>query len=136
MGAMFIGQQFLQNVLGYSTLDAGMAILPAAILMVLIAPRSAKLVVAKGARFTLLVGYVFCFLGFLTMLLLWKDGIPYWKVGLGTHSSVSGSALPARRRHTRSQALFQCNGRAWLREPRTCSAISVAPSCSRSWARC
>ncbi len=30
-----------------------------------------------------LVGYVFCFLGFLTMLLLWKEGIPYWKVGLG-----------------------------------------------------
>ena len=30
MGAMFIGQQFLQNVLGYSTLDAGLAILPAA----------------------------------------------------------------------------------------------------------
>ena len=32
MGAMFIGQQFLQNVLGYSTLDAGRAILPAALL--------------------------------------------------------------------------------------------------------
>ena len=44
MGAMFIGQQFLQNVLGYSTVDAGAAILPAAIMMVLIAPRSAKLV--------------------------------------------------------------------------------------------
>jgi hypothetical protein len=28
------------------------------------------------------VGYVFIFLGFLTMLVLWKDGIPYWKVGL------------------------------------------------------
>ena len=28
MGAMFVGQQFLQNVLGYSTLDAGLAILP------------------------------------------------------------------------------------------------------------
>jgi hypothetical protein len=26
---MFIGQQFLQNVLGYSTIDAGLAILPA-----------------------------------------------------------------------------------------------------------
>ena len=37
----------------------------------------------RGARFTLLVGYVFCFLGFLTMLLLWKEGISYWKVGLG-----------------------------------------------------
>ena len=83
MGAMFIGQQFLQNVLGYSTLDAGLSILPAAFCMVAIAPRSAKLVEARGARFTLLVGYVFCVLGFLTMLLLWEEGIEYWKVGLG-----------------------------------------------------
>ena len=83
MGAMFIGQQFLQNVLGYSTLEAGAAILPAAAFMVLVAPRSAKLVDVRGARFTLLCGYVFCLLGFLTMLLLWKDGISYWKVGLG-----------------------------------------------------
>jgi len=83
MGAMFIGQQFLQNVLDYSTLDSGLAILPAAVLMVIVAPRSAKLVEARGARFTLLIGYVFCVLGFLTMLLLWKQGIPYWKVGLG-----------------------------------------------------
>jgi DHA2 family multidrug resistance protein-like MFS transporter len=28
MGAMFIGQQFLRNVLGYDTLEAGAAILP------------------------------------------------------------------------------------------------------------
>jgi MFS transporter, DHA2 family, multidrug resistance protein len=83
MGAMFIGQQFLQNVLAYSTVDAGLAILPAAVLMVLVAPRSAKLVEARGARFTLLTGYVFVLLGFLTMLLLWKENIPYWKVGLG-----------------------------------------------------
>jgi predicted MFS family arabinose efflux permease len=83
MGAMFIGQQFLQNVLDYSTLDSGLAILPAAVLMVIVAPRSAKLVEARGARFTLLVGYVFCVLGFLTMLLLWKEGISYWKVGVG-----------------------------------------------------
>ncbi len=83
MGAMFVGQQFLQNVLGYSTLDSGLAILPAAVFMVLIAPRSAKLVDTKGARFTLLVGYACCMLGFLTMLLLWKQGISYWKVGLG-----------------------------------------------------
>jgi len=83
MGAMFIGQQFLQNVLDYSTVEAGLAILPAAILMVLTAPRSAKLVEARGARFTLLLGYAFVLLGFLTMLLLWKEGIAYWKVGLG-----------------------------------------------------
>ena len=83
MGAMFVGQQFLQNVLGYSTLEAGVAIIPAALLMVLVAPRSAKLVDAHGARLTLLVGYAFCLLGFLTMLLLWKEDISYWKVGLG-----------------------------------------------------
>jgi DHA2 family multidrug resistance protein-like MFS transporter len=83
MGAMFIGQQFLQNALDYSTLDSGLAILPAAALMVVVAPRSAKLVESRGARFTLLVGYAFCLLGFLVMLLLWKQGISYWKVGLG-----------------------------------------------------
>ena len=83
MGAMFIGQQFLQNVLAYSTVDAGLAILPAAACMVVVAPRSAKLVEARGARFTLLFGYVFVLLGFLTMLLLWKENIAYWKVGLG-----------------------------------------------------
>jgi MFS transporter, DHA2 family, multidrug resistance protein len=83
MGAMFIGQQFLQNVLGYSTVDAGLAILPAAACMVVVAPRSAKLVEARGARFTLLFGYVFVMAGFLTMLLLWKENIAYWKVGLG-----------------------------------------------------
>jgi MFS transporter, DHA2 family, multidrug resistance protein len=83
MGAMFIGQQFLQNVLGYSTIDAGLAILPAVVCMVIVAPRSAKLVEVRGARFTLLFGYVFVFLGFLTMLLLWKENIAYWKVGLG-----------------------------------------------------
>src|SRR5436190_17859168 len=83
MGAMFLGQQFLPNVLGYSTLQAGLSILPAALFMVAIAPRSAKLVEARGARFTLLVGYFFCLLGFLTMLLLWKEDISYWKVGLG-----------------------------------------------------
>ena len=110
MGAMFVGQQFLQNVLGYSTLDAGMAILPAAILMVAIAPRSAKLVDARGARFTLLVGYACCLLGFVVMLAMWQQGIPYWQVGLayafigagvgfaGTPASHSlTSSVPVRR---------------------------------------
>jgi MFS transporter, DHA2 family, multidrug resistance protein len=83
MAAMFVGQQFLQNVLGYSTWQAGLAILPAAVLMVLIAPRSAKLVDVRGARVTLLTGYAFCLLGFVTMLLLWNEDIAYWKVGLG-----------------------------------------------------
>jgi MFS family permease len=83
MGAMFIGQQYLQNVLAYSTFQAGAAIIPAALLMVLVAPRSAVIVEARGARFTLLLGYVFVLLGFLTMLLLWGEGTGYPVVGLG-----------------------------------------------------
>ena len=82
MGAMFIGQQFLQNVLGYDTLGAGAAILPGALFMVLVAPRSAKLVEKQGARVTMLTGYVFVLLGFLTMLLLWKEDSHYWVIGL------------------------------------------------------
>jgi len=83
MGAMYIGQQFLQNVLGYNTFSAGVAILPAAACMVLVAPLSAKLIDKQGARLTMLTGYVFVLLGFLTMLLLWTENIPYWIVGLG-----------------------------------------------------
>jgi DHA2 family multidrug resistance protein-like MFS transporter len=83
MGGMFIGQQFLQNVLGYSTVEAGAAILPAAILMILIAPISARMVGRIGSRMTLLWGYLFVFLGFATMLLLWKEGSAYWQVALG-----------------------------------------------------
>ena len=43
---------------------------------------SARLVHAYGSRFTLLAGYLFVLLSFLTMLLLWKQGSPYWQVGL------------------------------------------------------
>jgi hypothetical protein len=50
--------------------------------MVLMAPRSAKLIEARGSRLTLLVGYLFCLLGFLTMFLLWDESTPYWEVGL------------------------------------------------------
>ena len=105
MGAMFIGQQYLQNVLGYSTLAAGASILPAAVLMVIVAPRSAKLVEARGARFTLLLGYVFVTLGFLTMLLLWQEGSPYAVVGLGyglVGVGVGFAGMPASRSLTGS----------------------------------
>jgi EmrB/QacA subfamily drug resistance transporter len=82
MAAAFVSQQYLQNVLGYSTLEAGASILPAALLMVLVAPRSAKLVEVRGARFTLLCGYVFLVLAFLSMLLLWKEDTSYWEIAI------------------------------------------------------
>lgn len=83
MGTLFIGQQFMQNVLGYSTLAAGSAGLPAAAVMVVVAPQSAKLVESHGARFTLLLGYAAIVLGLLVALLLWKEDAQYWKIALG-----------------------------------------------------
>jgi MFS transporter, DHA2 family, multidrug resistance protein len=110
MGSAFVSQQYLQNVLGYSTLQAGAAFLPAVVFMVLVAPRSAKLVDARGARFTLLCGYAFLFCAFVTMLLLWKEGSSYWEIAVayaligigvgfaGTPASHSlTSSVPVRR---------------------------------------
>jgi hypothetical protein len=37
---------------------------------------------SRGARFTLLCGYVALFLAFLTMLLLWRENSPYWHIAL------------------------------------------------------
>jgi len=105
MGAMFVGQQYLQNVLGYSTLQAGLANLPAAAVMVLVAPRSAKLVEARGARFTLLLGYAFVLAGFVTMLALWKEGAESWRVGLAfafVGAGVGLAGTPASRSLTGS----------------------------------
>jgi MFS family permease len=82
MGSAFISQQYLQNVLGYSTLEAGAAFLPAVVFMILVAPRSAKLVESRGARFTLLAGYVFLLLAFASMLFLWNDDSPFWQIAV------------------------------------------------------
>lgn len=95
MGAMYIGQQFVQNVLGYSTLKAGTAILPAAICMVLVAPRSAKIIDSRGTQVCVQLGQVIILLGFLAMLLLWKENIAYWKIAvayvlIGTGVGLAG----------------------------------------------
>jgi hypothetical protein len=82
MGTAYISQQYVQNVLGYSTVEAGAAILPAALAMVLVAPRSAKLVASHGSRRTLLSGYVFLVAAFVGMLLLWNEDTPYWQIAI------------------------------------------------------
>lgn len=83
MGAIFVGQQYLQNVLGYSTWTAGLSVVPAALAMVLIAPRSASLIQRYGSRITLLIGYAFCGAGFVVMWLLWSSGTSFVVIALG-----------------------------------------------------
>ena len=82
MGAMFVGQQFLQNVLGYNTLEAGSAILPCAITMVMVAPFSSTLIEKHGSRVTLLLGFIVCMAGFLVMLFGWNIHTPIAVVAL------------------------------------------------------
>ena len=82
MGAMFIGQQYMQDVLGFGTVQAALPALFAGAFMILAAPCSAKMIEARGSRFTLLAGYIFVFLGFLTMLLLWQETASFWVVVL------------------------------------------------------
>ena len=83
MGAAFISGQYLQNVLGYSTIEAGAAILPgASVHGGRGAPRSAKLVGSQGSRNTLLLGQFFVLLAFLAMFFLWKEDTPYWQIAI------------------------------------------------------
>ncbi|MDV2475292.1 MFS transporter [Rhodococcus zopfii] len=93
MGTMYISQQYLQNVLGYSTLAAGSAALPAALVMVLVAPHSAKLVESRGSRFTLLSGYVAIVVGLVVALVLWDEDAHYWVIALGFMCLGAGVGL-------------------------------------------
>jgi MFS family permease len=61
---------------------AGAAILPAAVLMILVAPRSAKLVHDQGSRFTLLLSFGAVLIAFVLMFLFWNEGISYWLIGI------------------------------------------------------
>jgi EmrB/QacA subfamily drug resistance transporter len=81
MGSLFIGQQFLQDVLGYTSLQAGAGVLPAALMMILMSPVSARVIQRRGARFTMACGIVPICLGFVVML-FWQKGIGYAPVGL------------------------------------------------------
>jgi len=77
MGGIFIAQQYLQNVEGYSPLASGASVLPAALVMVVVAPRSARLIETIGSRATLMLGYAGCLSGLLVMLFVWGEGTSY-----------------------------------------------------------
>jgi MFS transporter, DHA2 family, multidrug resistance protein len=100
MGGMFIGQQFIQNVLGYSTLAAGFAVLPQAIGMVGVAALSAAAVLRFGSRVVLLAGFGVVMAGFIVMLVLWDESSSYLEVGgayLLVGIGVGLAATPASR---------------------------------------
>lgn len=79
-GAMFVGEQFMQSVLGYNPLQAGLAVAPAVVSLLLTAPLSAKAVGRLGTRTTMLIGYAFL-LGAVISMLFWREHSPYPLIG-------------------------------------------------------
>ncbi len=67
IGAMFLGQQFTQNVLGYDALTAAIVNLPSPICMMITAVAAGKIIVQRGSRDTFAGGLVFVALGFVAM---------------------------------------------------------------------
>jgi Na+/melibiose symporter-like transporter len=105
MGSLFVGQQFMQNVLTYSTLNAGLAVVPMAIAMVLFSPVSGRLVLKFGSRDTLLLGFAVIIPGFIIMLIGWREETAYWVIALAYICVGAGTGLaltPASRALTSS----------------------------------
>lgn len=80
-GLMFFLTQYLQSVLGYSTLRAGLALIPVGVAMAIAAPSSAKIDARLGSKITVVIGMVFAAAG-VGVLTLAKADSPYTLVAI------------------------------------------------------
>lgn len=100
IGAMFIGQQFTQNVLGYDTLTAAAVVLPAAICTALFGQVAGRLIPRFGSQFTFMIGLGSLAAALTVMLATWTSSaaiawvlLAYGLVGIG----VGLTSTPASR---------------------------------------
>lgn len=75
-GIMYLNAQYTQMVLGYSTLKAGIAILPLSVSVFIAAPLSAILIRKLGARNTVILGAILTACGS-AIVYFWSDHSPY-----------------------------------------------------------
>lgn len=101
LGVMFLAQQYVQNVLGYTTLQAGFSGFPLSIAVLIASPLSAKIDGKFGSKITIAAGFLFIGIGFLTAL-LWSVHSPYIQIclsyiligiGLGLTMTPSTNAI-------------------------------------------
>ena len=94
IGAMFIGQQYTQNVLGYDTLTAAAVVLPAAFGTAIFGQLAGRLIPARGSQFTFMLGLGAVAAAFTVMLVAWTSGASMGWVLLayapGRHGSGPG----------------------------------------------
>ncbi|GAA2181130.1 DHA2 family efflux MFS transporter permease subunit [Leucobacter tardus] len=86
-GTLILLPIYMQNVLGYATLETGLMLLPGGLLMGLLGPVVGRAVDARGARSMLLPGTVLTALALWAMTLL-GDQTSLWQV-LATHLLLS-----------------------------------------------
>ena len=91
-GTFFVLTQYLQLVLGYSALEAGVRMLPMAFTMMVAAPSSAKFVERFGNRKVVSTGLLIVALG---LLLLAQSDVntPYWHLVLAIVTMAVGMGL-------------------------------------------
>ncbi|MFE6778418.1 MFS transporter [Streptomyces sp. NPDC057702] len=77
-GFFFLSVVQLQVVVGYSALEAGAALLPTTVLMLLFSARSGELAQRVGPRLPLTVGPLLCAAGMLLMMRVGPDAV-YWR---------------------------------------------------------
>jgi EmrB/QacA subfamily drug resistance transporter len=90
-GMFFLLTQYLQFVKGYSPLQAGVRVIPSAVMMMFWAPRSPKIVARFGIRRTVTVGFASTAVGF-TLLALARPDTPYLLVGVALAFAGTGMA--------------------------------------------
>ncbi len=91
-GTFFLFTQYLQLVLGYGTLEAGVRMLPMAFTMMVAAPSSARLVERFGARAVVTTGLCMVAAGLLLLSTVAVD-TPYWRLVLNLMVLAGGMGL-------------------------------------------
>ena len=77
-GSIFLLTQYLQFVMGYDALAAGIRLLPMAITMMIVAPNSARIAERIGAKRTVGAGLTIAGIGLALMAMLPAENISYW----------------------------------------------------------
>jgi MFS transporter, DHA2 family, multidrug resistance protein len=96
-GFFFLIGQYVQFVRGYSPLQAGLALMPFAFMLILVAPRSAKLGERFGLNAIVVTGFCGMTVGFILFSLLEPDS-SYWEILAGLivlGGSMGITAAPA-----------------------------------------
>ena len=92
-GGVFFLSQYLQTILGYSTLDAGIRTLPLALVLALVASRSAIVTNRLGNKYTVALGIAIAGAGLLFMSLTLGLDTPFITIAIAEVILAAGMGL-------------------------------------------